>query len=250
MQRRTKLILVAVIMAVLVGLLLWQENLIATLRARNQTLAAQIQAPDSLQVGSSESAAHANDAATQAATDRSELERLRAQTERMRTQLQAAQTARVAIARSAATPAMNRGPLPPGYISLRDAQDVGAATGESMMQTFMWAMRTADTNRIAGLLDASAEGAQQSLEQMLRSLPDAAARGEFERAEASMAFHIVREVPLPDGDTALVVEVSGPPDGAPDRKAVRTRRSGNEWRIVLGKHGPEEIQLTPEQMGN
>ncbi len=250
MRERTKLLLAAVLVAGLAALLWRQHQLIDSVREQNQTLSSQLATTDSARTASHESAAHADDSSTQVAADRAELERLRAQSESMRNQLQQAQTARVAIARSATTPGVSRTPLPPGFISMMDAQDVGAASGEAMMQTFIWAMRTADTNRIAALLDASAEGAQKVVEDMLRSLPAAAERAEFDQVAATMGFHFIREMALPDGDTALIVEALGPGGNKPDRKAVRIRRSGNDWRMVLGKSGPEEVKLTPEQMGN
>ena len=234
----------AVATAVLIGLLLWQEKNIARVREQNQTLSAQMAPSESARVESRAPESHAGEAAA----DRAELERLRAQSESMRTQLQEAQTNRAALTRSGATTTTSRGSVPDGYVSFLDAQDVGAASGEALFQTFLWAMRTFDTNRIVELLDVSAEGAREDVEKMLSHLPSDADRAEMEHDTADKGFRVIREVPLPDGDVAVVIEATEGSGPEPHREAVRIRRAGNEWRIVAGKHGPEEVKLDPEQM--
>ncbi len=102
-ETRIKFMLLVAGVTTLIGLLLWQEKIIANLRSQNQSLATQVATSEP-----SRTEPRVADAqSSQAAADRAELERLRAQSQSMRTQLQQAQTERAAMTRSgAASPAM------------------------------------------------------------------------------------------------------------------------------------------------
>src|SRR4029077_2363798 len=136
----------AALTAVVVTPVVWQENAIARTRSENPELAVKAEPLPQLRAEQNQLAAQPapEDEAGRAARERAELDRLRAEVGSLRNQVQQTQAAQVAARNSAAA---ERKPtaLPPGYISLLDAHDVGAATGESLMQTFLCAMRNGDT---------------------------------------------------------------------------------------------------------
>ena len=131
-------------------------------------------------------------------------------------------------------------------LSFRNLQDVGTATAPQLMQTFFWAMFTLNTNRIVEISDWPAEGADKEIENLIRDAEHAVATGKTPWQMPESGFRAVREVPLENGDSAIVIEASV--GGEMDRTAFRVRRVGNEWRVVIGKGGPQEVKLSAEQM--
>jgi hypothetical protein len=153
--------------------------------------------------------------------------------------LEKARAARFATAGTAAKGG-GQGARRPGFISVRDARDVGSATTETLFQTMFWAMARGDTNRVIELADWSAEGAQQQKEVMAHELANVAADATRPGA-LDIEFRAVRQVPLPDGDTAEIIEMSR--EHSLERVALRARRAGAEWRLVVDKNGPQEVDL-------
>src|SRR5581483_3093335 len=183
--------------------------------------------------------------------DREELERLRQQASSLGTELQAAQAEREAATKAAAAAGATRGPIehPPGYISVLAAQDAGAASGEALFQTFAWAMRTANTNRMLELMDFSSDGGREMMAEMLKELPKLATSESFTNDMENKGFRVVRQVPLENGDAALVMQMFDD-NNSTEREAMRIRWVGNSWRIVVSKQGPEQVKLPKEQMND
>ncbi len=236
---KTKLAIAAAVTTAIVAPVIWQENAIAKIRSENRALAA----PDSSTTPQPHDAfTSVDDAATQATRDRAELDRLRAEIASLRAQVQQAVAARPTVVRPQPTPtAASR----PGYVSLAEARDVGAASGAALFQTIMWAMKTGDTNRVIELADWSEEGARDQMADMVRD--SGRARADIEAGKAlDITFRVIREVPLDDGDVALVMEMTE--DGNAHREAMRIRRAGAEWHLVVGKNGPKDVKLSDELM--
>jgi RNA polymerase sigma factor (sigma-70 family) len=245
---KAKFAVTAALAVVVAAPLVWQENAIGNVQAANRALASQIEPLEQLRAEQRQLTGlpSADDEAARTERERAELDRLRNEVAALRDQLQSAQTALVAAAKTAATAKARPAELP-GYVSLLDTRDVGAATGEAMFQTFIWAMRTGNTNRLLELVDLSGEGARAVAEMMLRDLSKEMVNREFVRDAERKGFRAVRQISLPDGDAALVMEMS---DGEFERKKIapRIRRFGSDWRLVIGKNGPEEINLSEDQM--
>lgn len=229
--------------------LVWQENVIVTVRAENRDLSVRIEPLESLRAEQSRLARQprAEDAGARAVRERGELERLRGDVATLRDQLQRVRAVRLAarpanVARSEASAAS-----PDGFISVEEARDMGAATGEALLQSLYYAVRTGNTNRIFELGDWTAEGARQSAEKMIRELTDGAANRRDKIGEG-IAFRVVKQVPLEGGDTAVVIQLRDGKDAvrASAQSALLTRRFGNEWRVVMGKEGPVELKLSEE----
>lgn len=243
---KTKFAVAAAAAAIVATPVVWQETVIANTRTTNRALAAGLQtrAPARAQPVAVPVAAREGD---DAEAEHEELDRLRSEIASLNSQLQHMREARLAAApASGGSPVDTPRSFPPGYVSLRDARDVGAATPEAMFQSFAWAIRAGDTNRMLQLLDISGESAADEVRSMVTELPREAAKPEFEREAANMGFRAVRQVPLQDGDTALVMDVYDQGRIEAKRTAMRVRRAGNEWRLVIGKNGPDEVKLDEE----
>jgi RNA polymerase sigma factor (sigma-70 family) len=238
MHLKTKVAVVAAVAVALTGSLVWQEHAIARTRLDNQDRAGAL---EQLRLEPNVQAAQAQaDAKTERAPDeRADLERLRTEVATLRAQLEKARAARFATAGTAAKGG-GQGARRPGFISVRDARDVGSATTETLFQTMFWAMARGDTNRVIELADWSAEGAQQQKEVMAHELANVAADATRPGA-LDIEFRAVRQVPLPDGDTAEIIEMSR--EHSLERVALRARRAGAEWRLVVDKNGPQEVDL-------
>jgi len=236
MRLKTKITVATAVAVAVTASVAWQEHAIARTRVDNRDRAAALERLRSAR--DVETAQAPTGAETERAPDeRAELERLRTQVGALRAQLEQARAARLA---AAAKGGGDQGARRPGFISVRDARDVGSATTEALFQTMFWAMARGDTNRVIELADWSAEGAQQQKEVMARQLAsfvaDAARPGALD-----VEFRVVRQVPLPDGDTAEIVEMSR--EHSLERVALRARRAGAEWRLVVDRNGPQEVDL-------
>jgi hypothetical protein len=231
--------------AVVTTPLVWQENALAKVRAQNRALAAQIDSQDQVRAPSAGAVALPN--VGEGDRDREDLDRLRKEVAAVRSQLQEARTARLAAAGAGRSAGRSAFAPPPGAIPLQDARDVGTATGTDLVQTFFWAMFTVNTNRLFEIGDWSAEGAVKEFEELMRTAGRAIEEMKT-RPLIELAFRPVREIPLPDGDTAVVFEEFSGDDNSTHRTAFRVRRSGNEWRMVIGKGGPQEVKLSEEML--
>ena len=246
---KAKLAVGTAIAAVIATPMVWQENTIATIHAENRTLAAQIEPLESLRAEQARLTQQrkAQDETARVAREREELERLRGETASLRSQLQQARSAKLAAPKKAVASASDRSAVPANnVVMLADARDVGAATGETLVQTMFWAMRTVNTNRVFQLGDWSVEGARASAEKMFREMAQTAATGELERSSKDVAFVVRRQIPLDDGDAVIVMDMGKGTET--NRTAYRIRRAGNEWRVVMGKNGPQEVKLREEFM--
>ena len=241
---KAKLALGAVVVAAVAVPLVWQERTIATVRQQNRALAAQNEAVDRRQAEQrqfAEQQARAEEEMEQAGRDREELNRLRREVVSLRDRIQQAGAAAQATG-ARAVPAVALAPAAAGdFLKLDEARDVGTGTGKDLLQTFFWAMRTGDTNRLVALGDWSAEGAEEAVAEMMREVPQMAASAEIQ----DMTFRILNEEPLADGDAAVVVEMGKGTDRT--KMGMRIRRAGAGWRVVMGRNGPQEVNFDEEQ---
>jgi len=239
MHLKTKVAVVAAVAVALTATLVWQQHAIARTRLDNQDRAGAL---ERLRLEPNVQAAQAQaDAETERApVERADLERLRTEVATLRAQLEKARAARFASTGAAAKGGGGQGARRPGFISVRDARDLGSATTEALFQTMFWAMARGDTNRVIELADWSAEGAQQQKEVMAHELANVAADAARPGA-LDIEFRVVREVPLPDGDAAEIIEMSL--EHSLKRMALRARRAGAEWRLVVDRNGPQEVDL-------
>jgi len=239
MHLKTKVAVVAAVAVALTATLVWQQHAIARTRLDNQDRAGAL---ERLRLEPNVQAAQAQaDAETERApVERADLERLRTEVATLRAQLEKARAARFASTGAAAKGGGGQDARRPGFISVRDARDLGSATTEALFQTIFWAMARGDTNRVIELADWSAEGAQQQKEGMAHELANVAA--DAARLDAlDIEFRVVRQVPLPGGDTAEIIEMSR--EHSLERMALRARRAGAGWRLVVDKNGPQEVEL-------
>ena len=240
LRAKTNIILASAV-AVAVAAVVWQEYAIARTRQENRDLAAALeQLRGNPETGTVPAQADwETRQARKDQEDRADLDKLRTEVPVLRAQLESAR-ARAAIL--AATRAANsRGAQstpPPGFTSLSAAQEVGAATATAMFQSIGRALANADTNRIIQLSTWSSDGAQEKIGPELAAIAAEAAREGF----SNIAFRVVREVPLPNGDVAVVIEAWQ--NGQQERRAFRARRVGAEWREVVDDSGnPETVDL-------
>jgi hypothetical protein len=226
--------LLAAVVAVVVG---WQESAISKVRAANRSLVQQAAEATELRAERDRAAeqARVDEANARSARDRDELQRLRRDVGPLRGRF-----ATTPVRRPESAPATPDRRAPGTVINFRDAQDVGAASGEDLLQTFAWAMRTGNVKRLQELGDWSADGASESSEKFARELAKGAAEASGQDLE-TMSLRVIRQVPLDDGDSAMVIEARHGNDN--HRSAPRIRRIGNEWKLVMGPSGPEEVQL-------
>jgi RNA polymerase sigma factor (sigma-70 family) len=246
---KVKLAVAAVLAATVVTPLVWQESAIARTRNENQALAGRAASPDQVRPEAGQIAATpvADVEAAQAARDRAELERLRNEVGTLRRQLQQAQAARLAALQAAGGTGRAGREFPPGYVTLQNARDVGAGTGAALMQTFAWAIRNGDTNRLLQLVDLTSDAARAEAAAQLHELLTQIASGGIPPDAMNAGFRVLREVPLEESDAAVVLDNIEGANTQPDRVAFRIRRTGNGWRLVFGEDGPEVMKL-PENL--
>jgi hypothetical protein len=107
-----------------------------------------------------------------------------------------------------------------------------------MFQSIGRALAKSDTNRVIQLSTWSSDGAREKIGRELAAIVTEAAGDGF----SNIAFRVVREVPLPNGDVAVVTELWH--NGQQGRRAFRARLVGAEWCEVVGDDGnPETVDL-------
>ncbi len=242
---RGKTIALAMAVAVASVPVIWQEHAIARIREGNREQAAALeQARNPAEAGTAPAPTAEDQVARRRQQDRAELEQLRAEAPMLRAQLDEA-SARAASLAARATNAAPRksvahGPPPPGFTTFSEAREAGSSSATAMFQSIGGALARGDTNRIFQLTVWPSEEARET---GARELADMAAQTAGENF-SNFAFRVIREVPLSDGDVALVVEVWQ--NGQQARQALRTRRVGGEWRQVIdGRGAPETVDLAP-----
>jgi hypothetical protein len=241
MRRAKTKILLAMAVAVATVPVVWQEYAIARTRRENREQAAAFEQlhgrPEAGRVP--QQADWDTGQAQKEQQELADLDRLRAEAAALRTNLE---EARVRAASLAATRVANQSSAPstppPGYTTVSEAQDVGSTTATAMFQSIGSALAKADTNRVIQLSTWSSNGGEEKIGRELTAISTEAARGGF----SNIAFRVVREAPLPNGDVAVVTEVWQ--NGQQGRRAFRARRVGAEWRQVMGDEGnPETVDL-------
>ncbi len=180
-------------------------------------------------------------------TERLELLRLRGQVGQLHGELRQETNSAANRSGAQATPTPVRDL--PGYVSMHAARDVGAASGGELLQTMFWAMRASATNRLLEICDLNGEGAREQMEKMIRQMARSQAH-DWAGKMNQFGFRVIREVPLEGGDAAVVFEPVNSDGSSPRRLATRIRRVGSEWRIVMGKNGPEGVQLSNELLND
>jgi hypothetical protein len=247
LRGKTKIVLATAVAVVTVPVV-WQEYAIARTRQENREQAAAFEQlrgqPEAGTVP-----AQADREARQARKERQEradLDRLRTEAPALRARLEEAR-ARAAglVAARAANKSGAQSAPPPGFTSLSEARDAGSATATAMFQSIVLALATADTNRIIQLSTWSSNGAQETMGRALAAIAAEAAGDGF----SNIAFRVVREAPLPNGDVAVVTAIWQ--NGQQGRQAFRARRIGAEWRQVVGDDGnPETVDLGADLNSN
>ena len=238
LRAKTKIVL-ATALAVAVPVV-WQEYAIARTRQENRDQTAAFeQLRSKPEAGTLPAQADWETRQVRKEQARADLDRLRTELPALRTRLE---EARARAASLAATTAANKNGAqsthPPGFTSLSEARDVGSATATAMFQSIGWALAKSDTNRVIQLSTWSSNGAQEKIGRELATIATEAAGGGF----SNIAFQVVREVPLPNGDVAVVTEVWQ--NGQQGRRTFRARRVGAEWCQVVGDDGnPETVDL-------
>jgi hypothetical protein len=180
-----------------------------------------------------------------AARDRADLERLRVEAAALRAEI--AEFSAQAQQLAAASPWHKPGGTPLSEILRpRDMRDVGQATPEATMQSFLSAMLQGDTNRIGQLLVVDGAGddltLQKALEKVLNESADM--RSEAHAADNDkIEVHLLEEQPATNNDRWVVGETLQ--DGA-IRGATRIllRPTDTGWRCVVNTNGdPIEQQI-------
>ncbi len=139
-----------------------------------------------------------------------ELAPLQTENQRLRAQLASAETNKVAA-------------LPEGYIRKTDAQNLGYATPEATLQTFLWALQTKDTNFFLETLTPESaqqiqEGQSHSGRSIARMLEDAA---------AMPGLRVIKTVPAGPGEISAEVEVMPGMEPQP----MRLQQINGQWKL-------------------
>jgi hypothetical protein len=124
------------------------------------------------------------------------------------------------------------------FVRLTEAKDVGASTPARLMQSWVWAMRTGDTNRVEALWDWPSEAPLAAKQRFLLQIAQATKDGEYVPTEpdAMMGFRVLDLKPAGNGDNDLVVE-NFTNQGSTRQQTVRIRHTGELWKVVIGKDG-------------
>ena len=171
-----------------------------------------------------------------------ELVQLRAQVERLQRELEEAAKLRSLAATPPQQPPGNVAAGPPvvagPWVMVAEAKDVGADTPEHLLQSWVWALCSGDTNRIQGLWDWP-EGVSPALrEEFLETVAEATENGPYLPADESDMAGLRVLSSEPQGNSDLNVQVDCLfNDGSHSRSIYRIRRSGNEWKLAIGNDG-------------
>ena len=236
-----KIALATAVVAAVAVPVVWQEYAIARTRLENRDLAAAFE-----QLVSKPEAGTApvrGDSETRQARkeleERADLDRLRTEVPALRAQLEEARArgASLTVARAASKSGAQSTP-PSGFTPLSEAHDIGSGTATAMFQSIGSALAKADTNRVMQLFTLSSEETQEKMGGVLATIAKEAATDDLSK----IAFRVVREVPLSNGDVAVVTDMWQ--NGQVRREAFRARRVGAEWRQVVGDDGePQTVDL-------
>ena len=238
---------IAISAALLVGIvstpLIIQQQALAAARAEQSQLQAQLR---DLPAPSETATRQPPGTIDMAARDRADLERLRVEAAALRDKI--AEFSAQAQQLAAASPVHKPGGIPLGVVLRpREMRDVGQATPEATMQSFLSAMLQGDTNRIGQLLVVDGAGddltLQKALERNLKVSADM--RSDAHAADMDkMEVYLLEEQAATNNDRWVVGETLQ--DGAM-RGATRIllRPTDTGWRCVVNTNGdPVEQQIT------
>lgn len=124
------------------------------------------------------------------------------------------------------------------FVRVTEAKDVGVNTPANLMQTWVWAMRTGDTNRIEQLWDWPREAPAAARRHFLQQVAQATKEGDYipTDPEAMMGFRVLEQKPVSDTDIDLHVE-NYTNQGTTRQQTIRLRHEGDNWKVVIGKDG-------------
>ena len=236
---------IAISAALLVGIvstpLIIQQQALAAARAEQSQLQARLRDSPAQTVQPTRQPA----AIDIAARDRADLEHLRVEAAALRAKIAEFSAQAQQLAAASAWHKPGGTPLSE-ILRPRDMRDVGQATPEATMQSFLSAMLQGDTNRIIKLLvvDGAEDNPtlQKALEQVLNESADM--RSEAHAADNDkIEVHLLEEQPATNNDRWIVGETLQ--DGA-IRGATRIllRPTDTGWRCVVNTNGdPIEQQI-------
>jgi hypothetical protein len=224
----------ALLAGMLVTPLVMQQHAIATARAEQSELQARLRDLPAQTV----QPARQPDTIDIVARDRADLERLRVEAAALQTKI--AEFSAQAQQLAAAIPGHKPGGVPLGKaLRLSDAQDAGQATPEAALQTFFWAIRQGETNRITQLLVSEpgldTQRFQEALEELLTKSADMGSDKHAAELE-NMEVRFLEEQPGENNDRWVVVEGTLP-NGMVRVLRVLLRPSGSGWSQVVGTNG-------------
>lgn len=240
LMTNTKLVVGGVLVAAaLTTPLLFQQKAIARARAEQSTLLIRQR---EFQAQTQPAPAQIVDTGNGAPSDRADLERLRRETAAMQARISelTAQAQRTAATKLS----QNSGGTPIGqtfrYADLRDA---GQATPAATLQTFMWAMFHADTNRLEQLIDfdpaADTNAVRKMWEGVNKTFAEVATKGTdaMIAEQGSVTFRLLEEQPAENNDRWIVGEEVLPDGTTRDQARLRLNWSANGWRVLIGTNG-------------
>jgi hypothetical protein len=228
-----KIVIGATLLAgILAALLIAQQQSLATARAEQLGLQAQLHKTPTMPYP-------ASGEIDITARDRADLERLRREALELRSRIAEllAQARRLVTASPWHQPG---GVYLDEVLRLADAGDAGQATPTAAMQTFLWALTHGDTNRFAQLMIIEAGADVQRLQAgMLKEVEKASALFSYNTNVQKSELLLLEEQPAENNDLWIVTEKNGPNDlavGVMDLEGLETvlvPQPGETGRILL-----------------
>jgi hypothetical protein len=126
---------------------------------------------------------------------------------------------------------------------VREAADVGQATPQAMVQSYIRAINHGDTNRLLQLYAVDTNNLTPSLQQSLAQLSHTSG---LPRSEALVEMRFLEEQPADNGDRWICYEARNPGGGVKGRLAFLARPTDQRWLLVVDDSGwPMKRPMNP-----
>jgi RNA polymerase sigma factor (sigma-70 family) len=234
LMTKTKLAVGSVLLAVVMATpLLMQQKALANARAEQLALQERARgqaAPAALMESPARVGADLN-----AQRDRADLERLRRETAELRTQLsQLNEQAQSLVASNTARKAAEAARFQ--NVSLASARNVGQRTPADMVQTFVWALSTGDTNVVMQLVACDSEPQVEKILAPVFGMIKEQLTGAISQYSCT-GFQVQGDQPTENDDRWMRVDLISTNGPIGDPGLFRIRQTAAGWKLVISAQG-------------